>query len=111
MPLGSAIGSGHGLATRDLLQFIIRDSRVPVIVDAGLRSPADAAAAMEMGCDAVLVNSAIAVARDPVAMAAAFALAVQAGYRARQAGIMPRSEHAVATSPLTAFLGGEKAGS
>jgi thiazole synthase len=104
MPLGSAIGSGHGLATWDMLHLIIRESRVPVIVDAGLRSPSEAAAAMEMGCEAVLVNSAIAVAGDPPAMAAAFAVAVQAGRAARRAGIMPKSETAMATSPLTEFL-------
>jgi thiazole synthase len=104
MPLGSAIGSGHGLRTNDLIALIIRDSNVPVIVDAGLRSPSEAAVAMEMGCDAVLVNSAIAAADDPVAMAAAFALAVKAGHAARQAGIMSASDSAVATSPLTSFL-------
>lgn len=109
MPLGSAIGSGHGLRTHDMLALIIRDSRIPVIVDAGLRSPSDAAAAMEMGCDAVLVNSAIAAATDPVGMAAAFASAVEAGYSARQAGIISCSEDAVATSPLTAFLSREDA--
>jgi thiazole synthase len=104
MPLGSPIGSGQGLRTRDSLRLILRDSRVPVIVDAGLRSPSEAAEAMEMGCDAVLVNSAIACARDPEAMARAFALAVDAGYRARKAGLMGRSEEAVGTSPLTSFL-------
>lgn len=104
MPLGSAIGSGRGLATGELLKLIIRASRVPVIVDAGLRSPAEAAAAMEMGCAAVLVNSAIAVAHNPAAMAAAFAQAVAAGRAARLAGIMPQSALAVPTSPLTSFL-------
>lgn len=104
MPLGSAIGSGHGIATNELLKLIIRDSRVPVIVDAGLRSPSEAAAAMEMGCAAVLVNSAIAVARNPTAMALAFAQAVAAGRAARLAGIMPQSDIAVPTSPLTGFL-------
>ena len=106
MPLGSAIGSGHGLATRDLLQIIVRESRVPVIVDAGLRAPSEAAAALEMGCDAVLVNSAIAAAEDPVTMAEAFAAAVAAGRKARCAGIMPRTDAAVASSPLTSFLAG-----
>lgn len=104
MPLGSGIGTGHGLATAELLKLIIRDSRVPVIVDAGLRSPGEAALAMEIGCDAVLVNSAIAAAGEPVAMAAAFAQAVQAGRAARLAGIMPKSDEAVPTSPLTSFL-------
>jgi thiazole synthase len=104
MPLGSAIGTGHGLATAEMLRLIIEGSSVPVIVDAGLRAPSEAAAAMEMGCGAVLVNSAIAAARDPVAMAAAFAAAVKAGYAARGAGLMSRSAEAVATSPLTSFL-------
>jgi thiazole synthase len=105
MPLGSAIGSGQGLATSELLRLIVRDARIPVIVDAGLRSPSQAAAALEMGCSAVLVNTAIAVAGDPPAMAAAFAQAVQAGRNAFRAGIMAMGE-ASATSPLTAFLHG-----
>ena len=104
MPLGSAIGSGHGLRTHEMLSLIIRDSNIPVIVDAGLRSPAEAAAAMELGCDAVLVNSAIAAADDPVSMAKAFAMAVESGYAARKAGIMPAGDSASATSPLTSFL-------
>lgn len=104
MPLGAAIGSGRGLATRDMLSLIIRDARVPVIVDAGLRSPAEAAAALEMGCDAVLVNSAVAVADRPAAMAAAFRIAARAGRAARLAGIMPLGVEASATSPLTSFL-------
>jgi thiazole synthase len=107
MPLGSAIGSGHGLRTSEMLSLIIRDSSIPVIVDAGLRSPSEAAAAMEMGCNAVLVNSAIAAAEHPAAMAAAFAAAVEAGYAAKKAGLMTCSEDAVATSPLTAFLSQE----
>jgi thiazole synthase len=77
---------------------------VPVIVDAGLRSPSEAAAAIEMGGDAVLVNSAIAAAGNPERMAEAFALAVKAGRMAREAGLMPKGEVAVATSPLTEFL-------
>jgi thiazole synthase len=104
MPLGAAIGSGGGLSTADMIRLIIRDSNIPVIVDAGLRAPSEAARAMEMGCDAVLVNSAIAAAKDPVAMARAFALGVETGYAARQAGLMPKSDVAVATSPLTSFL-------
>ena len=107
MPLGSAIGSGQGLATSELIRLIIRDSRIPVIVDAGLRSPSQAAAAMEMGCDAVLVNSAIAAADNPSAMAGAFAGAVDAGRRGFEAGLMPRIETAVASSPLTSFLGSD----
>ena len=104
MPLGAAIGSGRGLRTQDMLSLIIRDSNVPVIVDAGLRAPSEAAAAMELGCDAVLVNSALAAADDPVTMAKAFAMAVRAGRAARQAGLMAESDSAVPTSPLTSFL-------
>ncbi len=104
MPLGSAIGSGKGLATSEMLNIIIRESTIPVIVDAGLRSPSEAALAMEMGCGAVLVNSAVAVAGNPPEMAAAFAGAVEAGRRGFNAGLMPKSGSAVATSPLT-FLG------
>ena len=106
MPLGSAIGTGHGLSTADMVKLIIADSGIPVIVDAGLRAPSEAAAAMEMGCSAVLVNSAIAAAGNPSAMAAAFAAAVKAGFSARAAGLMSRCDHAVATSPLTSFLTG-----
>lgn len=104
MPLGSAIGSGQGLSTAGLLQIIIREARIPVIVDAGLRSPSQAAAALEMGCSAVLVNTAVAAAGDPPAMAAAFAQAVAAGRLARLAGVMNVAEEAEASSPLTAFL-------
>jgi thiazole synthase len=104
MPLGSAIGSGRGLGTADMLALIVRDSGVPVIVDAGLRAPSEAAAALEMGCGAVLVNSAIAAAERPEAMAAAFRQAVQAGRQAFLAGLMARGDEAVATSPLTSFL-------
>jgi thiazole synthase len=110
MPLGSAIGSGRGLATAEMLRLILRDARIPVIVDAGLRSPSEAAAALEMGCDAVLVNSAVAASGDPIAMAAAFAQAVEAGRVAHRAGLMPRGGGtASATSPLTAFLSVEDA--
>ena len=108
MPLGAAIGSGGGLSTMEMVRMIIADSSVPVIVDAGLRSPSEAAAAMELGCGAVLVNSAIAAAENPPAMAAAFAQAVEAGVAARNAGIMPRSDVASATSPLTSFLPDEE---
>jgi thiazole synthase len=108
MPLGSAIGSGRGLDTAPMLRLIIRGARIPVIVDAGLRAPSEAAAALEMGCDAVLVNSAVAAAADPAAMAAAFARGVEAGRAAFRAGLMPRAAgaglRAEATSPLTAFL-------
>lgn len=104
MPLGSAIGSGQGLATFEMIRLIVEASRIPVVVDAGLRSPSEAAAAMEMGCDAVLVNSAIAVANKPADMARAFATAVEAGRLGFHSGIMPRSAAASGTSPLTSFL-------
>jgi thiazole synthase len=105
MPLGAAIGSGGGLQTRAMLALIVRESGIPVIVDAGLRTPSEAALAMELGCSAVLVNSAVAAAEDPVAMARAFALAVEAGRQARAAGLMAASDGASPSSPLTAFLG------
>ena len=105
MPLGAAIGTGHGMATREMIEIIVRDSHVPVIVDAGLRAPSEAAAAIEMGCAAVLVNSAVAAAEDPIGMADAFKDAVIAGRKAWRAGLMPTSGTAVATSPLTSFLG------
>jgi thiazole synthase len=104
MPLGAAIGSGQGIATRELIQIIIDEADVPVIIDAGLRSPADAAYAMEMGAHADLVNTAIAVSADPVAMAGAFKLAVRAGRQAALAGIMERRSGADPSSPLTSFL-------
>ena len=104
MPLGSPIGSNLGLKTKEFIQIIIEQSSVPVVVDAGIGSPSDAALAMEMGADAVLVNSAIAVARDPVEMAIAFKDAVIAGRRAYKAGLGGRSLQAQASSPLTAFL-------
>ncbi len=104
MPLGSPIGSGRGLQTADMLAILIEETRVPVIVDAGLRAPSEAAMALEMGCAAVLVNTAIALARDPPAMAAAFADAVRAGRLAYRAGLMERRATASPTSPITAFL-------
>lgn len=104
MPLGSPIGSNLGLKTKEFIQIIIDQSLVPVVVDAGIGSPSDAAFAMEMGADAVLVNSAIAVARDPVQMAIAFKDAVIAGRRAHKAGLGGRSLQARASSPLTDFL-------
>lgn len=106
MPLGAPIGTNKGLLTRDFLEIIIEQASVPVVVDAGLGLPSHAAAAMEMGADAVLVNTAIAVASDPIAMARAFADAVDAGRRGRLAGPAGTFRHAVATSPLTAFLNG-----
>jgi len=107
MPLGAPIGTNKGLLTRDFLEIIIEQSSVPVIVDAGLGLPSHAAEAMEMGADAVLVNTAIAVADDPVAMARAFDLAVRAGRQGRLAGPGATFRHARATSPLTAFLDGK----
>lgn len=104
MPLGAPIGTNKGLVVRDLLEIIIAESNVPVVVDAGIGAPSHAAAAMEMGADAVLVNTAIAVAGDPVAMARAFAKAVEAGREAYEAGLGSRSSVAVASSPLTSFL-------
>jgi thiazole synthase len=108
MPLGSPIGSNLGLETRAFLEIIIAQSRVPVVVDAGLGAPSHAAAAMEMGADAVLVNTAIAAAHDPVGMANAFRLGVESGRAAREAGLVLSGRgtpEASATSPLTAFLG------
>jgi len=104
MPLGSWIGSNKGVRTRDAVQIIVEQATVPVVVDAGLGAPSHAAEAMEMGVDAVLVNTAIAVARDPAAMARAFALGVDAGRRAHLAGRGPERETAEASSPLTGFL-------
>jgi thiazole synthase len=104
MPLGSPIGSNKGLRTADFLEIIIEQSRVPVIIDAGIGTPSHAAHAMEMGADAVLVNTAIAVAGDPVAMARAFSLAVEAGRMAYEARLAKSIHHAAASSPLTAFL-------
>ena len=104
MPLGAPIGTNKGLKTRDLLEIIIEESRVPVVIDAGLGAPSHAAEAMEMGADAVLVNTAIAVAGDPVEMAVAFRLAVEAGRKAYLAGLGNVAPRAVASSPLTSFL-------
>lgn len=104
MPLAAPIGTNKGLVTRDLLEIIIEQSNVPVVVDAGLGAPSHAAEAMEMGADAVLVNTAIAVAGNPVLMADAFRRAVTAGREAFNAGLGAVSRHAVATSPLTSFL-------
>ncbi|WP_158796010.1 thiazole synthase [Pedobacter sp. L105] len=104
MPLGSAIGSNKGLKTIDFLEMIISQSNVPVIIDAGIGAPSDAAKAMEIGADAVLVNTAIAVSRDPVAMAEAFKLAVVAGRMAFEARLGMINSQAVASSPLTSFL-------
>src|ERR1043166_8282713 len=104
MPLGSPIGSNRGLQTRDQLRIIIEQATVPVVVDAGLGAPSHAAEAMELGADAVLVNTAIAIASDANRMAAAFKLAVEAGRTAYEIGLAAQQESASATSPLTGFL-------
>lgn len=104
MPLGSPIGSNRGLKAKAFLQIIIEQSVLPVVVDAGIGAPSHAAEAMEMGADAVLVNTALAVAKDPVRMGAAFRKAVEAGRAARLAGLGAALEQAEASSPLTAFL-------
>lgn len=104
MPLGAWIGSNRGLRTRDAIEVIVAQAHVPVVVDAGLGVPSDAAEAMEVGADAVLVNTAIAVAADPVLMAEAFALATRAGRMGYLAGRGAVRETAEASSPLTGFL-------
>jgi thiazole synthase len=104
MPLGSPIGSNRGLQTRDQLRIIIEQATVPVVVDAGLGAPSHAAEAMELGADAVLVNTAIAVASDPNRMANAFQQAVEAGRAAFELGLAAQQQLASPTSPLTAFL-------
>lgn len=105
MPLGAPIGTNRGIKTREQIEIIIEQAKVPVVVDAGIGLPSHAAEAMEMGADAVLINTAIAIAKDPVRMACAFANAVKAG---REAFLMGASESvsfkASATSPLTGFL-------
>ena len=104
MPLGAPIGTNKGLQTREMLDIIIAESNVPVVVDAGIGAPSHAAEAMEMGADAVLVNTAIAMAKNPVAMADAFRIAVEAGRKAFLAGLGAVSTPGQATSPLTSFL-------
>ena len=104
MPLGAPIGTNKGLKTKDLLEIIIAESNVPVVIDSGLGAPSHAAEAMEMGADAVLVNTAIAISPNPVEMAKAIKLAVEAGRMARLAGLGIQSNFAVASSPLTSFL-------
>jgi thiazole synthase len=104
MPLGSPIGSNQGLKTRAALEIIIEQANVPVIVDAGLGLPSHAAEAMEIGADAVLINTAIATATDPCEMALAFKLAVEAGRKAYLAGPRAPTQRAEASSPLTGFL-------
>lgn len=104
MPLGAPIGSNRGLRTEDFLRIIIEVSRVPVIVDAGLGAPSHACAAMEMGAAGVMVNTAIAVAGDPVGMAGAFRTAVESGRSAYEAGLPGAGVRAIGTSPLTEFI-------
>lgn len=104
MPLGSPIGSNKGLKSRDFLEIIIEQSKIPVVIDAGIGAPSHAAEAMEMGADAVLVNTAIAVSENPVQMATAFKMAVEAGRLAFEAKLAPSKNFAQASSPLTSFL-------
>jgi thiazole synthase len=104
MPLGSWIGSNQGLRTRAAIEIIVEQSLVPVVVDAGIGAPSQAAEAMELGADAVLVNTAIGTAADPVAMGAAFRKAVEAGRQGFVAGLPPVRDQAEASSPLTGFL-------
>ena len=104
MPLGSPIGSNRGIQTRDQIRIIIEQATVPVVLDAGIGAPSHAAEAMELGADAVLVNTAIAIAADANKMAVAFKMAVEAGRAAYESGLGAQSEAASATSPLTGFL-------
>ncbi|WP_047049708.1 thiazole synthase [Vibrio mexicanus] len=104
MPLGAPIGSNKGIVSKDFLEIIIDQANVPVVVDAGIGAPSHAAFAMELGADAVLVNTAIAVASNPVEMAHAFKLAVESGRMAYESGLAGQVNHAVASSPLTNFL-------
>src|SRR5215467_10335579 len=104
MPLGSPIGSNRGIEARPQIEIIIEQATVPVVVDAGLGAPSHAAEAMEMGADAVLVNTAIAIASDPIRMAKAFKKAIEAGREAREIGLADKFNAASATSPLTGFL-------
>ncbi len=106
MPLGAPIGSNRGMKTRDMIRIIIEQASIPVVVDAGLGAPSHAAEAMELGADAVLVNTALADASDHAAMARAFALATEAGRLAYLSGLGPARDTAEASSPLTGFLGG-----
>ena len=104
MPLGAPIGSNRGIKTRDMIRIIIEQANIPVVVDAGLGAPSHAAEAMEMGADAVLVNTALADATDPGKMARAFAMATEAGRLAYLSGLGPQRDTAEASSPLTGFL-------
>lgn len=108
MPLGSPIGSNRGIKTKELVEILISEIKIPVIVDAGLGSPSSACECMEMGCSGVLVNTAIAIAENPVGMAKAFSDAVKAGRLAYIAGIPQGTRHANPSSPLTGFLRQQK---
>jgi len=105
MPLGSPIGSGQGIRNAANIALIIENATVPVVVDAGIGVPSEAAQAMEMGADALLINSAIALAGDPPAMARAMAMACEAGRQARRAGRLPMRAEASASSPLQGRVG------
>ena len=104
MPLGAPIGSNKGLQTEAMLKIIIAQSKVPVVIDAGIGAPSHACLAMEMGASAVLVNTAIAVASNPAIMAKCFKLAVESGRLAYESGLAEQSDEAVASSPLTAWI-------
>jgi len=104
MPLGSPIGSNRGLETRGQLEIIIEQATVPVIIDAGIGTPSQAAAALEMGADAVLINTALAASSDPIGIAQAFKMGVEAGRIAFTVGLTTPTRHANASSPLTGFL-------
>ena len=104
MPLGSPIGSNKGIRTKDMIEIIISQSNIPVIIDAGIGSPSDAAEAMEMGADAILVNTAIAISNAPITMAIAFAKAVEAGRLGYESGLGEIVDYAVASSPQISFL-------
>ncbi|HVV45357.1 MAG TPA: thiazole synthase [Bryobacteraceae bacterium] len=106
MPLGSPIGSNRGLQTKEQIRIILEQATVPVVVDAGLGAPSHAAEAMELGADAVLVNTAVAISAEPNRMASAFKAAVEAGRAAFEIGLAAASEDANPTSPLTAFING-----
>ncbi len=104
MPLGAPIGTNRGLQTKELIKILIEEIDLPIIVDAGIGKPSDAAEAMEIGAEAILVNTAIATAGDPVKMAKAFSLAVKAGRLAYESKLGPEKKYAEASSPLTGFL-------
>ena len=104
MPLGSFIGSNQGLKTKEFIQVLINEIDLPIVVDAGIGAPSQAAEAMEMGADAVLANTAVATAQNPAALARAFALAVEAGRMAYLSGLPLQQSIAKASSPLTGFL-------